>query len=453
MTTVGDLTRAYAAHDATPLSVAEAFLAADPTGAPWHSFRAVDADDVLAQANDSTARLEAGAPRGPLEGVPVGVKDFVAVAGYRSHAGTRDLTAHGDVDALLVQRLRDAGALIVGKTHTTELGLDPTGLNPVRGTPVNPHSPSHLTGGSSSGTGAAVGAGLVPIGVGSDGGGSIRIPAACNGVFGIKPTYDLVPTDGEMSVGWWSIEHIGPLARTTQDLTTMLSVMAAADLTGPDRPLRFGVCQDWWGQPDPQVDAACRAVAAELDTTEVALPHIGLAPITGYVTALSELAAGVWDVWQDSPDRLGLGIRAALAQVPSVSGADYVRAQQVRRLLAEDMAAAFDVVDILVVPTTLTTAPPRPSAAVLEGGMVDVDAIDAMTAYTFPANLCGLPAASVPIGTDGAGLPIGLQLVGAHGADATVLAACQLLESAGLAAAVTPLNPHRPVPPASPTHQ
>lgn len=447
MRSIRDLTGAFADGTTTPLAVAEAFLAADPTGPPWGSFVAVDPDDVLAQAKDSTTRLEAGQPRGPLEGVPIGVKDFIAVRGYPSHAGTRDLAAHGDTDALLVSRLRRAGAVIAGKTHTTELGLDPTGLNPSRGTPVNPHSAGHLTGGSSSGTGAAVAAGLVPAGVGSDGGGSIRIPAACTGVMGIKPSYDLVPTDGEMSVGWWSVEHIGPLARCTEDLVTMLSVMAAVDLALPDRPLRWGVDWAWWGAPDPEVDAACRAVVAELGAAEVTLPHVGLAPVAGYVTALSELAAGVWDVWQDEPGRLGLGIRAALAQVPSVSGADYVRAQQVRALLAADMSAAFQAVDVLVVPTTATTAPPRPSAAALEGGLVDVDAIDAMTAYTFPANLCGLPAASVPVGTDRSGLPVGLQVVGPRGGDALVLAACRALEAAGLATAITPSVHHDPFPP------
>ncbi|WP_341250980.1 amidase [Euzebya pacifica] len=451
MTTAADLRAGYAAALTTPTAVAEAFLAARPTERPWQAFRSVDAEDVRAQARASTERLAAGTPAGPLEGVPVGVKDFVAVDGYRSHAGTRDLVAHGDVDALLVRRLRDAGAIIVGKLHCTELGLSPTGISGAQPTPVNPHSPTHLTGGSSSGTGAAVGAGLIPLGVGSDGGGSIRIPAALCGVFGIKPSWDLVPTDGEMSVGWWSVEHIGPLARCTEDLTTMLSVMADVPLAISEEPLRFGVDWSWWGRPDAEVDAACRAVVAELSAADISIPYVDLAMSAGYATALAEVVAGVWDVWQDTPDRFSTDVRATLGMSAHVTGADYVRAQQVRRVLAESFEAAFETVDVIVVPTTATAAPPRPSDAELDAGVVDLDMLDAMIAYTFPANLCGLPAASVPVGQTLDGRPIGLQLIGRRGADATVLSACAALERAGLAAAPVSSRQHDPFPVPTPT--
>lgn len=440
MSTIGTLTAAYRDGTTSPVDVVEAILAANPTAAPWHAFRAVDAADVRAQATDSASRLANRSPRGPLEGIPVGIKDFVAVKGYESFAGTRDLRAHGEVDALLVSRLRDAGAIILGKTHTTELGLSPTGINASQATPVNPHVPDRLPGGSSSGTGAAVAAGLTPAGVGSDGGGSIRIPSALCGLFGIKPSWGLVPAEGVMSVGWWSVDHLGPLARCAEDLATMLSVMADAALDLPTEPLRFGVDWSWWGQPDPAIDAACRAVVAELEPTSVTVDHVGLSWDAGSVTILCELVAGMYDVWQDEPERLGDDVKAQFTFHPNITGVDYVRAQQARQLLAESFERVFATLDVLVVPTTAILAPPRPSEEELQQGLVDRDLIEGLTAYTFAANLCGLPAASVPVGTTPEGLPIGLQLVGRRGADATVLAACSALERAELAAAPTPAD-------------
>ncbi|WP_370324509.1 amidase [Euzebya sp.] len=452
MTTLADLQDAFAAGRATPIGVAETFLAADPVDGPLAAFRAVHADDVIDQARAATERHAAGNAIGPLDGVLVAVKDAVAVAGYRTLAGTRELAYHdpardGAVEATLVRRLRDAGAVIAGKTHTTELGLSPTGTSGAQPTPRNPHDLSRLTGGSSSGTGAAVAAGLTTVGVGSDGGGSIRIPAAVCGVFGIKPSWGVVPGDGTAPVGWWSLDHLGPLARCADDLATVLGVLADRRYDVVDRPLRYGVDWAWWGQPDPAVDAPCRAAAAELSPTPVTIPGIELARTAGYATALSELTAGIWETLRDRPEAFSADIRTAVAQAANISGADYLRAQQVRQLLADGLDRAFDDVDVLLVPTVALPAPPRPSDADLAEGVLDTDLIDAMTAYTFPANLCGLPAASVPVGVTpgtgpGSGLPIGLQVVGRRGDDATVLAACAALERAGLAVRPRPRSEH-----------
>lgn len=443
MTTMVDLQQAYRSGALSPETVAERFLAADPVAGDLGAFRAVDGADVREQARASAARLAAGSPAGPLEGVLVGIKDVVAVRGYRTFAGTADLGTHGDGDALVVARLRQAGAIIAGKTHTTELGLSPVGPNTACGTPRNPHSLQHLTGGSSSGTGAAVAAGLVTAGLGSDGGGSIRIPAALCGVFGIKPSWQLVPGDGTVNVGWWSLDHLGPLARSAEDLATMLSVMADVALRHDGSPLRFGVDWAWWGQPDPQVDGACRAVVAELSARIVSIPGIDLAPVVGYVTALTELAAGISETLRDRPTAFSPDILASVAQAPSITGVDYVRAQLARQVLADAMDAVFADVDILLTPTVAVPAPPRPPDHELESGVVDTVLIEAMTAYTFPANLCGLPAASVPVGTVTADhLPVGLQLVGRRGGDATVLAACAMLQDAGLAARPHPVLEH-----------
>ncbi len=451
MTTFQEQHRAYRTGETSPEAVADAFLAADPVRGLVGAFREVHADDVRRQSRESAARWADGAPLGPMDGVLVGVKDFFAVDGYQSMGGTRDLTAHGDVDAPVVARLRRAGAVIAGKTHTTELGLSPIGNNAAQPTPRNPHSPAHLTGGSSSGTGAGVAAGLITAGVGSDGGGSIRIPAAVCGVYGIKPTWGVVPTTGGMPIGWWSLDHLGPITRSAADLTTMLSVMADRTFDVTDRPLRYGVDWSWWAHPDPQVDGACRAVAAELSPTSVTVEGVELAAVAGYATALSELTAGIWDLLRDRPEAFSNDIRAAVAQAPSISGADYVRAQQVRQLLADSFDRVFRTVDVLLVPTVATPAPPRPTEAELASGILDADLLEAMTAYTFPANLVGLPAASVPIGVtpsggSGGGLPIGLQVVGPRGGDAAVLAACEALDRAGLSARPHPRSGHATLP-------
>jgi aspartyl-tRNA(Asn)/glutamyl-tRNA(Gln) amidotransferase subunit A len=447
MTTLADLRAAYRSGAATPVEVAEAFLAADPVAGDVGAFRAVHADDVLDQARAAAARHAAGSPIGPLDGALVGIKDFFAVDGYDSRGGTRDLRAHGHGDATVVARLRAAGAVIAGKTHTTELGLSPTGASSAQPTPRNPHALDRLPGGSSSGTGAAVGAGLITAGVGSDGGGSVRIPAALCGVYGLKPSWGVVPSTGGMPIGWWSLDHVGPIARSAEDLAAMTSVMADRPFAIDERPLRYGVDWTWWGQPDPAVDVACRAVAAELSPTSVTVEAIELAPVAGYVTALSELTAGIWDVLRDRPTAFSADIRAAVAQAPSISGADYVRAQQVRQRLADAFDEVFAAVDVLLVPTTRCPAPPRPDDAELAGGVLDADLIEAMTAYTFPANLCGLPAASAPVGVTPSGrgpsgLPIGLQVIGPRGGDAVVLSAVAALQRAGLAALPHPAASH-----------
>lgn len=461
MRSISAVRAAYEAGTTTPAEVVDRLLEASPTAGRWRAFRAVDVDDVRRQADASATRLAEGRAAGPLEGIPVAVKDMYAVRGHRTHSGTRDLVHHGDEDALLVTRLRDAGAIIVGKAHCTELGLAPTGLNTVFGAPVNPAAPDRIPGGSSSGSGVAVSAGLTPLAIGSDGGGSIRIPAACTGVFGIKPTFGRVPTTGGAPIGWWSLDHAGPLATSAQDLATGLAVLTGADVDMVGDPVTYGVDWAWWGQPDPSLDGICRAIAAELDPEHVTVDHIGLASVAGKVTALSELAAGVWDAWQDRPDRFSADLQVALSGHEAVSGADYVRAQQVRRALADAFEEVFRRVDVLVVPTTATPPPLLPSAQDQAGGVVDIDMIDAMTAYTFPANLCGLPAASVPVGTTPAGAPVGLQLIGRHGDDATVLRAAASLEHAGLASSVIPrdhvdllggLHPEHPAP-TTPDHR
>ena len=439
---VAALHAAFASGAVTPAVVADRFLAAGPVGGAVDAFVSVVAAQVQAQAAEATERLRvAGRGEGPLAGVLVGVKDVFGVEGHVTRGGTRVFGDRPDRDAEVVRRLRRAGAVIAGKTRMTELGLSPFGPNPSGGTPRNPHDAARVTGGSSSGSAAAVAAGLVPLAIGTDGGGSCRFPAAFCGVFGFKPSFGAVPDDDALATGWWSLASTGPIARTAQDLATGFAVLAdrpPVDLTAADGA-RVGLDEAWWGDPAPDVDARCRDAASSLAPKPVEIDPgaLALARPAEYVTVGAEVAAALHDVLRDAPQRLGPDVQALLQSAQELTAVEYVRAQQARRLLADVLATAFDDVDLLVTPTTALTAPALPAVAD-RTGVVDARLLEAVTAYALPANLCGLPAATVPVGVDRDGLPVGLQVLGPPGADELVLAACARLEREAGAAAPPP---------------
>ncbi len=443
---VGAYLAAYGSRAVTPSEVAAAFLATEPVGGGVDAFVAVDPHAVRSQALAATQRWKDGTADGPLDGVLVGVKDVFGVAGSVTRAGTRVLGRVTDVDSEVVRRLRKAGAVIAGKTRTTELGLSPLGPNPAGGTPRNPHAPGHVTGGSSSGSSAAVAAGLVPVAVGTDGGGSLRVPPACCGVLGLKPTYGVVPAGDGAPTGWWSLSVAGPIARTAADLATLFAVLAGRPAAPPEpATLRVGVDWDWWGTPDPRVDGPCRAVVEALGAREVHLEHLGLARSAEYVTVVTEVAAAVAELEPGTFDGLSPDVRMLLGLAPAISGVDYVRAQQVRTLLARTFANAFRDVDVLVTPMLAIAVPEIPAGAT-ETGIVHPDLLAQVTAYAFPANLAGLPAASVCVGMDAQGLPVGLQLVGRAGDDERLLAFAARLEREGVVSAPRPAQFHDPLP-------
>lgn len=430
-----------AAYDAgvTPTQVAEQFLAAQPVGGQLDAFISVDPDAVRAEAAESTERLAAGKPLGPLEGILVGIKDFFDVRGYVSRGGTSFLVRHADQDAELVARLRRAGAIIAGKNRTTELGLSPIGINVSGGSPRNPHDPARPCGGSSSGAGASVAGGLIPLAVGTDGGGSVRIPPAVCGIYGLKPTFGRIPSTGAMHVGWWSVDHPGPIGRSVEDVATAYAVLAdvaPVELDGGGG-LRVGVDWAWWGVPDDAVDRVCRAAVDHLALQELSVAHLDLSRIAEYVTIGPEVATAMYEHLRESPDRFGHDVRANLDTSQEISAIDYLRAQQVRTLLDRAFASAFETVDVLVCPTTACTAPRLPGE-VWSGGLLDEALLQRLTAYTFPANLVGLPSMSVPVGTDDDGMPIGLMLTAARGREDAVLRLAAALERSGHAAVPTP---------------
>lgn len=431
--TVADFAAAYAEGRSTPLQVTERLLGLLETDAAEP--RAIVAwrrDDVIAQARAATARWQAGAPIGPFDGVPVAVKEELDVAGHATTAGTRFLREPATTDATVVARLRSQGALIVGKTNMHEIGIDTSGFNPHHGTPRNPWDPRRYTGGSSSGSAAAVAAGLCPVAVGADGGGSIRIPASLCGVVGLKATFSRISEAGAYPL-CWSVGHVGPLAASVADLALAYAVMAGPDALDPRtlhqptprmdhsaeadlRGVRLGIFTPWLEDAQPGVVAAVRQALAGLQArgatlVEVEVPDLELCRIAHAVTILCEMATGLGPYLEPQRQAFGRGTRLNLALARMLTGTDYVRAQQARTRMTAHLERLFQQVDALITPTTACTAPLiRPD--VMPHGESDITLTSALMRFAFLANLTGHPALSVPCGHDGDGLPVGLQLMG-----------------------------------------
>jgi Asp-tRNA(Asn)/Glu-tRNA(Gln) amidotransferase A subunit family amidase len=423
---IAALQEAYAAHRLTPKEFVERALARLRRFVDPHWLISLDEEDVFVQAEESAERLRAGRPRSPLEGVPVAIKDQFDVRGQRTTCGTSFLRAVAGEDAEAVARLRRAGAILFGKANLYELALGPTGHNPTFGSARNPWDPERDTGGSSSGSAALVAAGVVPLALGSDLGGSLRIPAALCGVAALKPTWGRVPTGGLMHVAW-SLEHAGPIAGSIDDLRLAMAVLAGerpATAALPGR-LRVGISSDWWARAERSSAGVAEAAVQRLlhngaAARAVTLPSIDTAVAVGSLTTIVEAAAAF--AWAAHAP-LGAAVRIPLAVGRAVPAVEFVQAQRVRGTLCRELEEAFVDVDVLVTPTTDSTARPY------HGDELDDAAIARRIAFTIPFNLAGLPALQVPCGFDGEGLPVGLQIVGPRGADALVTAVAARVES------------------------
>ncbi|HEY1954645.1 MAG TPA: amidase [Polyangiaceae bacterium] len=457
--TSADFVAAYESRRATPERIAGRVLERAAELARMRpSMRVlldVAEEDAKNDAESSGDRYRVGAPKGPLDGVCVVVKEQTRVRGMPARGGTAYMDgAPQKEDATVVRRLREAGAIIVGTTPMTELGMTPLGFNPHRRMPRNPHDPGHVAGGSSTGTGVAVATGLVPIGLGADGGGSIRIPAACNGVFGIKPTWGRVSRAGDLFAG--TVAHLGPLASSTADLARVLEVIGAPDARDPEtaaapplpqgslvaalgrgvRGLTIGVEEGEWGDASPEVAAACREALRALEKEgarikTVSSPLMRHAPAVGYLAISIETRAEARRDWLEHGDEMSPDLQITMAVVEELGGVEMAEAMRLRSGLRNEAARMLGEVDVLALPTLVRTAPAVTDAQ-FESGFLDPQALGGLCRFNFFGNLTGLPALSAPVGKHGA-LPIGLQLVGDAWDEATILAASAHLERLGVA--------------------
>ncbi|MDF3068421.1 MAG: Glutamyl-tRNA(Gln) amidotransferase subunit A-like protein [Polyangiaceae bacterium] len=462
---------AYRAGSHDPLSVTQRALAAarklanqSPTLGPLTGY---DDESALAAAKQSAERFRSGAPLGLLDGVPIAIKEEVHQRGFRARLGTSFVPHDPSVaDAPVVARLRAAGAIVLGQTAMTELGLSPLGSNPHRRMPRNPHDRSRLAGGSSTGSAVAVATGVTPVSLGCDGGGSIRIPASLCGVFGLKPTFGRIPAVGmgfDVAMGGpgaTSVVHIGPLATTTAELATFVEVGSGAHpddpisgLAPPLRPgelldarrrgvrgLRIGVDEAEWAAAAPELGRVCRAALAELEKAgatlvPVRIPSASHAAAIGYLTLGIEAFAAMKDLSARHLSAMGADVQLVLSGLETFRPDDYVDGQRLRQGLRRDVAAALRDVDLLAMPSTALPAP-QITDAELRGGFLDPPLLDGMCRYAFLANLTGLPAISAPVGSDRDGMPVGLQLIGDAWDEACVLQAAAALERVGVASAL-----------------
>ena len=443
---VAELQRLLGAREATAADVVQAHLARlEALDRHVHAFVAVTPAEALAAAAAADRALARGTA-GALAGVPVAVKDLFAVRGLvrgngsPAFAGDRPAAA----DATVVARLREAGAVVLGTTHMHELAFGPTGVNAALGTPLNPWAADRVPGGSSSGSGAAVAARLVPAALGTDTGGSVRIPASFCGVTGLKPTYGRVSRAGVTPLAW-TLDHVGPLARTVEDVALVLQAVAGHDPADPssarvpvpdyrallDRPLRgvrIGVPRAFaFELIEPEVAAAVETALADLGSagaavTDVALPSLEHANPALGATILAEAESALGALLGPRRARAGLELRVYLALGKMVAADHYLAAQRLRTRLYEEARAAFGRVDLLALPATPLVAP-RPDELLVRFGSHELDTAQAITRLTAPFNLIGLPALALPCGFTSAGMPVGLQLVGPPFAEGRLLAA------------------------------
>jgi aspartyl-tRNA(Asn)/glutamyl-tRNA(Gln) amidotransferase subunit A len=443
--TVQTLARAIAARKISPVEATRECLdRIERLDGRIHAFITVDAEGALATARSLEAELAAGRNRGPLHGVPLAYKDLCHVPGLPTSCGTKTREYFvSPIECTAVARLREAGAVTMGKLNMTELALGPFGDNAHHGDVQNPWKPGHCAGGSSSGSAAAVAAGLALAALGSDTGGSIRLPAACCGVVGLKPTYGRVSRAGVMPLSW-SMDHLGPLTRTVADTALLLEIVAGHDprdatssrrsvpyyqrlLEGPVAGLRVGVPENYYFDGiDLEMDAAVRAAADVLGGLGVLVAPVrvpdprGLTDI-GNVISRSEAAAIHARLVRERPHELQPAVRARLEVGFHISAHDYLQALRLRsRLAREFITEVFAEVDALVVPVI---PEPAPALEAVKSGSADdvVGRMGRFSRLTRPFNGLGIPALTVPCGFSSDGRPLALQIVGRPFDEATTL--------------------------------
>ena len=410
-----------------------------------------DDDRALRAAAAADERWARDAPLGRLDGVPVLVKEEMAVEGLPSRLGSAVLPAEvSPRDGTIVARLRQAGAVVLGNTMMTEFGMSPIGCNPHRTMPRNPHDEHRVAGGSSTGSGVGVATGLVPVAIGADGGGSIRTPACLTGVFGVKPTFGRLSRMGGGLAN--SVSAFGPIGASTADLAALMDVCAGHDpedeLTfgapalGPDelwratgrgvRGLRIGVEQDEWAAAPGDIATPGHEALRALERAGATLVPVTIqlarhAAAIGYLTIGLEELTLLRGIRQLQMNELGVDLRMTMRALGRFSSDDYLDGQRLRAGLRRQVADVLCDVDVMALPTVGCTAPVVTDQQAREG-FVDPPVLDALCRFAFLANLTGLPAATAPVGTATDGMPVGLQIVGDAWDEAGVLAVLAHLE-------------------------
>ena len=451
--TISEAAALLAPKELSPVDLVEAHLAriAD-TGEVLNTFVTLLVDEARVAAKKAESEIQAGRYLGPLHGIPIGLKDLYYTQGIRTTVGSkimRDFVP--DYDAAVAESFQEAGAILMGKLQMHEFALGATSENPHHGPARNPWNIGRITGGSSGGSGAAVAAGQCMAALGSDTGGSVRIPAGACGIVGLKPTYGLVSRHGVFPLSH-SLDTVGPMARTVRDTAITLNAIAghdSRDLSSAARPrqdyivgldngvrgLRVGVPQEYfYDSIDDEITDAIKAVAGILEglgavVEDVSIPVLDQSiPISGAIL-ITEAAEIHMDNLRNRPEDFGADVRERLYIGAATSAVDYIKAQRARVVFNREVAEVMKSYDLLLAPTVPIGAPNLEDQVVAVAGEQH-QKLAVMPRLTRPFNLTGAPTISLPCGFTSDGMPIGMQLSGRAFEDGLVLQAAQSYESA-----------------------
>ncbi|MWA15618.1 amidase [Streptomyces sp. BA2] len=424
---LADAARAVAAGELSPVELTDSVLGRiEAVETRLQAYVTVAADSARKSAARAEREIALGRSRGPLHGIPMGLKDLIDAEGMPTTASSHVRADHvAERDSAVAARLSEAGAVLLGKTHTHEFAYGLT-------TPQtrNAWDHSRVAGGSSGGSAVAVAAGEATFALGTDTGGSIRVPAALNGVVGLKPTYDLIPRRGVTSLSW-SLDHVGPLTRTVRDASLVLAALVGRDRPDPEAGdltgLRVGVPRNYYFERvTPEVEESVRraigqlqGLGAELVDVEIPLAHYIQATQWGLM--VPEATSYHERTLRSVPDLYTADVRVLLEAGEFVSAGDYLRAQRARALMREAWAQLLGHVDVIAAPAVPMTAAKAGQDSVewADGTVESVS--DSYVRLSAPANITGVPALTLPVGQDHAGMPIGMQLMGRPLDEATVL--------------------------------
>ena len=461
-TPLGDLARSVRTRELSARELTAAALERierlDPL---YNAFVAVDGDRAMREAAAVDEKVAAGHDPGPLAGIPLGVKDLEDAAGYVTTHGSAAYANRpaATADSVLVARMVAAGCVVVGKTNTPELGWKADTDNRLFGPTLNPWNLDHTPGGSSGGSAAAIAAGMVPLATGSDGGGSIRIPSACCGLSGVKPSLGRVPTGGAQAPDWQHLSTKGPMARRLSDVVAALEVVIGpdpTDLRSLPRPEASWLVALEDPRPPSKVAWSPTLGYADVDREVLELCQQAVDVLADLGTDVVEVDT-VWDrdpidPWLTLSGVYNLRTHASLIGTPefelvdpilrmviegaaSTSSLDVIRAEDACHSLNLRLVDLFHDVRLLVTPTTAAPPPPRSlGGAGLINGVTDFNWVR----MTYGFNMTRSPAATVCVGLSSAGVPVGLHLVGPQHADLVVVRAAAALEAALAFDAVAP---------------
>ncbi|MGW4233364.1 amidase [Streptomyces sp. NPDC004980] len=438
--TLSAAAEAIRSRELSPVDLTESVLArVEQVDPQVRAYVTVVAEGARRAAEEAEREIASKGPRGPLHGIPMALKDLIDVEGLPTTASSKVRDGHrASTDSEVAVRLSRAGAVLLGKTHTHEFAYGLT-------TPQtrNAWDQGRVAGGSSGGSAVAVATGAAMFALGTDTGGSIRVPSALNGVVGLKPTYGLVPRSGVTSLSW-SLDHVGPITRSVQDAALVLEALAGPDprdpVSLPSAPARYapgaggdvagmriGVPRNYYfDQVAPDVEAVIRDAVAALRDMGAEIVDVEI-PMTRYIQAIQwglmvpEASAYHEQTLRSTPELYAGDVRILLEAGELALAGDYLRAQRARTLMRDRWLDLFRHVDVVVAPSVPATAAPSGQESIrwTDGSLEAVS--DAYVRLSAPANITGVPALTVPAGHDREGLPIGMQLMGRPLREAAVL--------------------------------